>query len=296
MEVKQLLFFKRAAELEHMTQAAKDLQVSQPFLSKTIAELEDELGVKLFDHVGRGIVLNEYGRAYYRHVVKMVNEAEDAQAELRDMLEQQKSEILIATNVGLYMPALFKQMTIAEPRLTMRLHSARRKRIIRMLQEGLVDYAVCVPQIEEPGLETKVLMREQGAIIYPPGHWLKDYKEIRLKDLVNETFISVAPGYGTRDAAEDYFRQVGVYPSVGVETTDTSSIFNFVNNGLGIAIAALTLVKNNPDFANQYAILTDPPLYAEVGLTRASGRYLSENCRTFSHISIDYFRQLGAEK
>ena len=67
MELKQLSFFKRTAELEHMSRAAEELLVSQPYLSKTISDLEGELGAPLFDHKGRNIVLNYCGKAFYAH-------------------------------------------------------------------------------------------------------------------------------------------------------------------------------------------------------------------------------------
>ena len=68
MEMKHLIFFKTVAELEHMTKAAKQLDVAQPFISKTITELATELGVPLFDHVGRRIRLNSFGKLFYTRV------------------------------------------------------------------------------------------------------------------------------------------------------------------------------------------------------------------------------------
>ena len=61
MDLHSLLYFKKVAELQHLTRAAEELRVAQPSLSRTIASLEADLGVKLFDRVGKGIVLNPGG-------------------------------------------------------------------------------------------------------------------------------------------------------------------------------------------------------------------------------------------
>lgn len=292
MEVKQLLFFKRAAELEHMTKAAQELQVSQPFLSHSISELEAELDVKLFDHVGRGIALNSCGRAFYRHVVKVFQEMEDATRELRDITQHASKHISIITNVSLYLPGLLKEMRQLDPDITIRQRSARKRRIIQALQEGQVDYAICCPLLKEKGMETTVLMREEGVVIYPPGHWLEQHNTIHLSELLDEPLISVAPGYGTRDAVEEYCEEQGVFPNFVVETTDTATIFQYVKSGIGISFAPLSLTLRDPFFSKHHAQIVAPPLYAEVGLTRLSDRYLTRSCQLFANVTKEYFRQL----
>lgn len=64
MELLQLQYFRTVARMEHMTKAAKELRIAQPALSKTIARLEEDLGVPLFDRQNRQIKLNEFGRAF----------------------------------------------------------------------------------------------------------------------------------------------------------------------------------------------------------------------------------------
>ena len=70
MEITHLRYFKKTAELEHITKAAQELHVAQPSLSRTISMLEDELKVKLFNRKGKSIELNEYGmgRQGFRHI------------------------------------------------------------------------------------------------------------------------------------------------------------------------------------------------------------------------------------
>lgn len=289
MEAKHLVFFKRTAELENMTKAAENLMVSQPFLSRSIAELESELGVKLFDHVGRGIVLNPCGEAFYKRVVNIFNEVEDAKKEVRDIDFVQQSHIRVVTNVSLYMPGLFKMIAESNADLEIFQQSAKRRSIVRMLKNGQTDYAICCPPLEEDiDLETVILCFEPGVIIFPEGHWLKDYDEITFSEIENETFISVAKGYGTRDAVEIYFEQLGMNPKIAIETGDTSSVFKYVEQGLGIAAVPFSMVLKEPAFKSNYVRIP-----GEVGsclsLSWRKNQYKNNTSRMFIAKTKDYF-------
>ncbi|MEG2745459.1 MAG: LysR family transcriptional regulator, partial [Oscillospiraceae bacterium] len=258
METKQLAFFKRAAELEHFTKAANDLYVSQPFLSRTIANLEEELGVKLFDHVGRGVVLNPCGQAFYKWVVKFFNEAEEARRELWTISKKLTAQLTLVTNVGLYLPGLFSIMSHREGGLNITQYSARRSQIIRMLLDGRVDFALCCPLIdEEPEIQSVPLHRERGVIIYPPGHWLSGRKRVSVAELRNEAFISVTSGFGVREVTDDFFRRAGMNPNIIIESADTGSVLKFVKSGLGIAVAPYYLIRLDEDFKDSYVELEE---------------------------------------
>ena len=93
MDLKHLRYFVVVAELEHVTRAAEQLMVSQPFLTKIIKQLEKEIGVDLFDHVGRKISLNRYGKAYYARIKKCFLELENAQNEVNELSGRDKQTV-----------------------------------------------------------------------------------------------------------------------------------------------------------------------------------------------------------
>ncbi|NLH02083.1 MAG: LysR family transcriptional regulator [Clostridiales bacterium] len=292
MEIIQLLFFKKTAELEHMTKAANDLMVSQPYLSRTIAELEEELGIPLFDHVGRSIVLNPCGKAFYNRVTNIFNEIEDAKKEIQNINLSQQSRLTIVTNVSQYMPGLLELISICNPSVKIRQLSAKRRDIIRMLLNGEVDFALCSPPIEENvQLKTVHLRYEQGVIIYPQGHWLKNYNEVTFNDVKNETFISVSQGYGARDALDSYFEKLGITPKIAIETADTVTVFRYVEKGLGIATVPLSTVLQEAAFKDHYV---DIPNRAsgDIALSWRANQYISEAGHLFIEKSNEFFLKL----
>lgn len=292
MEFRHLVCFKRVAELEHMTRAADELYMSQSHLSHVISEMEEELGVKLFDREGRGIRLNPCGREFYRDVTELMNQYDDACKRVRASYMRQITQLTIVTNVSTYIPSLIKAAQDTLPSMSVQQYSATRRKMIRMLLAGQADYAICCPIItEEPDLESSLLRVEQGVIIYPEGHWLAQQKAVSFDEIKNERFINVGVGYGTRDVQDIYFRKFGVSPNIAIETTDTASIYDYVEKGLGIAIAPKAMTERHPVFKNRYVDIAEGTA-ATIGLTWRKGSYISETMKAFLEISTDFFAKL----
>lgn len=293
MELRHLQYFKRVAELEHLTKAANDLYITQSHLSHVIIELETELGVKLFDRVGRGIRLNPCGKEFYHDIVRLFYEYEDAKKKIQENFKRQSTQLTIVTNVSTYIPGLLKKNKQDSPFLNIQQYSSKRRRIIRMLLDGDADFAICCPLLtEEPELESLLLHMERGVVIYPEDHWLEQQKSVSFAQIKDENFISVGVGFGTRDMQDVYFREAGIFVNSSVETTDTSSIYYFVKAGLGIALAPKTMTILNTDFKNQFVELDEGPL-ASIGLTWRKDHYLSDAGRAFFETTKNYFKELS---
>lgn len=292
MELKQLQYFMRAAELEHITKAAGDLMVSQPYLSKVIADLENELGVPLFDHKGRSIVLNPCGKAFYRHAVNILNEVEDSKKEINNINLSQQTSLTIVTNCSQYMPGLLELISMSNQDIKIRQLSARRRDIIRMILNGEADFALCSPPVEDNvELKTLHLRYEQAVVIFPEGYWLKDHKEITFEEIKDETFISVSQGYGARDALDLYFSHLGIAPKIAIETADTGTVFRYVEKGLGISAVPLSIVLQEPTFKNRYSVLANRA-GGNIALTWRSNQYISEAGKLFIEKSKEFFENL----
>lgn len=294
MTVKQLEFFKRTAELEHMTKAADELLVSQPYLSLVISDLENELGVALFDHVGRRIELNECGRAFYKRITALFVAAEDAKKEVRSISEARENRLTVVTNVSPYMPKLLQIIMESDPDVRIRQMSAPRDDIINLLKNGTTDFAICSPPIEDDKeFVTEHLRFELGVFIFPDEHPLKNRKVIDLREVKDETFITAAPGYGARIAFEKGFSILDELPPVVIETGDTSSVFQYVESGLGIAAMALSAVLQNPKYKTSY---TNMNIRAggDVALTYRKNLYISSAGELFINKVHEHFQSLNA--
>ena len=97
MELNQLSCFLQAAKTEHITQAAEQLHMTQPALSKVIARLEDDLGVRLFDREGKHIRLNEYGQVALRYTEQILYTIGDMPAELEEMADGRAGSVRVGS-------------------------------------------------------------------------------------------------------------------------------------------------------------------------------------------------------
>ena len=96
MNLLQLHYFKILAEKEHLLSSAKAIHISAPALSSSISKLEEELGVELFDHVGRGLRLNQNGRILYVHVCNIFSELDMVEHKFRSTASQSEQTVNVA--------------------------------------------------------------------------------------------------------------------------------------------------------------------------------------------------------
>ena len=294
MELKQLVYFKRLAECQHMTRAAERLGVTQPFLSRVITSMEKELGVSLFDHVGRGIRLNKNGEYFYKQVSEILKSLDAACQELKRMDEiAQNTSISIASNVGLYIPGLLEYMRKQAPEIHISYTTAPAEQLLELLDSQTVDFILCSPILRERvSIESRLVLLEECPIIYPPGHWLAQAKDVRLPDLRGESFVAVKKGYGIRDTSDQFFAQVGITPHYAIESTDTRGVWELVKSGCGLAFTSFTTMIYDPDLRENYMTLIEPHCQGTVGLSYLKSRRQQDLFVRFIEMTTEYFGRL----
>ena len=294
MELKQLVYFKRLAECQHMTRAAERLGVTQPFLSRVITSMEKELGVSLFDHVGRGIRLNKNGEYFYKQVSEILKSLDAACQELKRMDEiAQNTSISIASNVGLYIPGLLEYMRKQAPEIHISYTTAPAEQLLELLDSQTVDFILCSPILRERvSIESRLVLLEECPIIYPPGHWLAQAKDVRLPDLRGESFVAVKKGYGIRDTSDQFFAQVGITPHYAIESTDTRGVWELVKSGCGLAFTSFTTMIYEPVLRENYITLIEPHCQGTVGLSYLKSRRQQDLFVRFIEMTTEYFGRL----
>lgn len=293
-ELKQLMYFKCVAEYEHMTKAATRLGIAQPFLSKTIAALEEELGVGLFDHVGRSIQLNQNGDFFYKRISELLDSLDTTCQELKKMASYaENSAIEIASNVGLYIPGLLAYFRKYAPDIHITYSTVENGQLVEMLRTKAVDFILCSPCLEgHSDLESQLLQNEECPLIYPPGHWLSRAANVRLQDLKNEPFVGVKKGYGIRDTSDRFFAAVGMTPKYAIETSDTRVVWELVKSGCGLAFTSFTTLVTDPVLRENYMTLAEPPCYGTVGLSYRKDHKRDHMFEQFTAMSSQYFKEL----
>lgn len=289
MELVQLSQFCVVARLEHMTRAAEELNVTQPSMSRSMARLERELGVPLFDRRGRGLQLTEYGTAFLRHVDRVFQEIDDAVTELRDMAGLERGQVSLSAGALHWLPPVLEPFLAAHPEVRFRLSRQSLPELIRLIEDGEVDYCFLPDVPLGAGIAWRHLRTAPIALMVPSSHRLAGRSGVALIELAGEEVILGSPGDILRETMENYFRQAGFQPQIASEVDEPAAVSDFVAAGLGVAFIPGLLELTPPhDFTARVAI-TDPPCQLTLGLAWNRERYLSLAAQAFRDHVISHF-------
>lgn len=302
MDLLQLKYFQTVARLEHMTRAAKELSIAQPSLSQTIARLEDELGVPLFEREGRHIRLNAFGRALLQHVEHLFGELDEARQELADLAGTEQGQIALSVIVPQILPELLGAFRDLHPHISFRLfHQHTPQAMQQQLERGEVDLCITSPLLEpedicqQEDIGWVPLLNEEIYLAVPPDHPLAERESIHLSEVAHDSFISLKPGDSFRDLTDRFCRQAGFAPRIVFEGDETETIRGLVRAGLGVCFIPRLMVRSIPHLTARVLPVAEPRCRRQLWLAWRKTHYLSQAAQQFRTFVIQYFRQLEQE-
>ena len=296
MDLLQLKYFQTVAHLEHMTRAARQLYIAQPSLSQTIARLEEELGVPLFDRQGRQIRLNQFGRVFLQRVDRIFGELEDARREIADLAGMERGRIALAVVIPQILPDLLRTFLVDHPHVSFHLfHQHSSLTVQQQLEQGEIDLCITSPAIERPDIGWISLMTEEIYLMVPPGHRLAERTSIHLNEVEHEPFISLKPGNTMRDLADHFCQQAGFMPKVAFEGDEPSTLRGLVTAGLGVGFISELVLRNLPsepawkDIGIIPLHISEPRCQRILGLAWRTEHYLSQAAQQFREFVVQWF-------
>ncbi|WP_302325474.1 LysR family transcriptional regulator [Enterocloster lavalensis] len=292
MELQDLRYFCMAAEFQHITKAAEVLGVSQPFLTKIIRRLEKELGVPLFDHLGRSVALNEYGVLCYKRAKHLLQEADNMGVEIKELYGRKDKVVSMITNAVIYVPDLLSAFYQQHEDYTVLITSASERRIGKMLRTGNVDFALSGPPMEEDmelGIRTQILCREKIVLMMPENHRLRSKNPLYLKDMHNLPLVISPPGFAMRNYVDRLLKHHGIQPRIVIETGEVSDLIQFVRQGIGCVCMPQSMVQQNKEWEKDCFEFADAEALGLLGLSYCELPYMREGVRVFKDFLIKFF-------
>ena len=223
MELRDLRYFCLVAETGSVTRAADTLCVSQPFVTKVIHRLEEELGTKLFDLEKRRVVLNQNGEYFYRHAREILDKLDRLTEDMAAMQEQAEFTTTLLYNNAGYLSALNSAFMAQYPHSVLSETYAKRSDIIDLLNTNKADFAIALPPItgeESRLIETITVLKDTGSIMVPPDHPLYQKEFVTLEEIAPYPIVIAPKGSGMRDTIDHIFERHGLTPNVVYETND----------------------------------------------------------------------------
>jgi DNA-binding transcriptional LysR family regulator len=240
LTLRQLQIFAQAASRSSLTRAAEDLHLSQPAVSMQIKQLEDAIGMPLFDRAGKGLQLTEAGRELYRYskeISAKVDEVVQVMDELRG-LHRGALSIAVATTVSQYAIQAVAGFHKRYPGIRVSLDVTNRKSLLSRLDQNDADIVLMGFPPKKRQLESIPFMDNPLVVIAAADHPLRRRKAINLAEITGETFLLREKGSGTRQAIERFMKHKKVSLPNTLFMSSNEAIKQAVAAGMGVAIVS----------------------------------------------------------
>ncbi|MCQ6279017.1 LysR family transcriptional regulator [Bacillus sp. EB600] len=291
MEWNQLEYFQTVARVQHMTHAAEILSISQPALSRSIARLEAELGVPLFERRGRSIILNHYGQLFLNRVNRMIKEFQEGKQELKDLLDPEYGVVSLGFLHTLgpeIIPNLIGAFRSHYPKMKFQLNQNNSYMLIKQIELGEFDLCLITPPETKLEVQWVKLWSEELFVIVPAGHPLEHRESIMLDEIRDESFILVKKRNALRQITDQLFLKADIVPRIVFEGEELHTIAGLVASGLGVSI--IPDIKDLDRSKIARIRVRWPKCERAIGIAWVEGRYLSPAVKQFKEFVIDYFK------
>lgn len=253
MELQQLKYFVAVAETEHVARAAERLHISQSPLSRQIRQLEDHLGLQLFERIKQRVRLTPAGKDFLAEARDLLIQAERIEERARQVGKGEACSLSIGYCEGIIhngrLPAALRRFRASHPRVNLKLAAMRSGEQIDALERSLIDVAL-VYNLPKPSesLTSRLLTSEPFVLAMADDHPLAQCEEIAPSDLDGMPWIALPKSINP--AARERFlaacASCGFTPDIQFEVAHVSTTLGLVSARLGVAIMQASMQRMSP--------------------------------------------------
>jgi LysR family transcriptional activator of glutamate synthase operon len=289
VDPRQLLYFLTTARSEHMGNAAAELRISESTLSRSIARLERQHGVTLFDRIGRGVRLNAYGRVLMGSVEAAFSSLETGEREIRAMARSGSGRVALGFTVSLgpqVVPGLLQRFIARYPDdpPQFRLVEAPAITLRTQLLDGELELTLGTRRFEDAAVDWQPLWDEGLVAVLHPSHRAAGKRVAEFADIAGDRILSFSASETTREAFAVAARVTGSPPNVVFSCDDIATLTGLVAAGFGTAVVPENL------WAGEAGVVR-VPLHAAprrtIGIAHAKSRRLSEAAARFRRVIVN---------
>jgi LysR family hydrogen peroxide-inducible transcriptional activator len=248
MEFHQLRYVCAIAETGSFSRAAERCQVAQPSLSQQVLKLEEDLGAKLFDRLGRSIRLTEAGRAFMPHARSILDQMEAARSSVADKNADVRGSVAVGA-IPTIAPYLMPRYTAAfaknYPDAKLRIVEETTPILVESLRDLSIDLAILALPLRHKDLELLPIRTEPLFAVLRKDHPRATAESLALKDLRGESFVMLRDGHCFRNLSIATCTHARITPNIAFESDQFSSLFGMVAAGVGVSLAPEMAIDRN---------------------------------------------------
>lgn len=249
VSLRQLRAFLAVAEHRHFRRAAEQIHLTQPAVSRHIAELEAELGVRLFDRSTREVIPTEAGRYLQGAVERVLDELEGVLAHVHSESERRRGKVRVAaapTPSAELMPHCIAACARDYPELTLQLRDQTQAQVLDSVRGGEVDFGVAIDPPASAEFERETIMHDPFWLVCHRDHPLARLTSVPWKKLQGQRLILLDYSSGSRRLIDQALSERGVEVDVVQQTSHTHTAYRMVEAGLGSTVTPYLSLPSSP--------------------------------------------------
>ncbi len=291
--LRQLQIFEAVAQTQSYTRAAERLHMTQPAVSMQMKQLEENVGLDLFERQGKKIVITKAGEKLRKHANKIINRFDIMQSSINKLKKGQHEQIKIsaATTANHFVTHMMAEFSRMHQDINITLDITNRETLVTQLQNYDPDFVIMGEPPSKLDLDSRLIMENPLVLIAAPQHPVVikyKSKKVPMAEVIKESFVVREEGSGTKAAIRRHFKKHGLDFISSYEMSSNESIKHAVVAGLGLGIVALHTIKLELE-AGKLIILNveNFPLDRHWHLVSRKGRRLSPAAIEFQEFILD---------
>ncbi|WP_284640740.1 LysR family transcriptional regulator [Paenibacillus silviterrae] len=289
MEIKQLRYFIAIAEEKNITAAAARLHMSQPPLSMQLKQLENELGVKLFDRSGKSMELTDKGKALYHKALHLVNNVEEIKNELRETEEGKRGVIAVGINTLSLsgFSEVLQSFHKKYPFVSLKIVQNDSYYLAEMIKTRAIEMAFVRLPLEHRGLTYHHLINEPFFFVTNK----KIHTTISLEEMSHfPLIIPSTEGLGIYSTILEAFTKQNLQLNKIAECSDMHTLMELVNGGIGATIVPKSVLDVYKDKVLYSIPINNADLMSSLGVIWLENHYVSTPAKNLVGLIEEYYR------
>ncbi|MEJ2060538.1 MAG: LysR family transcriptional regulator [Gammaproteobacteria bacterium] len=287
--LRQLEILEAVERCGSFSRASTEVHLTQPAVSMQIKQLEEALGMPLFEHIGKRIVLTEAGRETLGTAQAIGRELANLEQTLADLqgLKGGALTVSAASTASVFAARMMALFRAQYPDVQLSLNVVNRETLLRHLSENSVDLVLMGTPPEGLHLSARPVMDNPLVVIAATSHSLAGVSDIPLTRLLEEPMVGREQGSGTRSAMENFFAEHGLHFQAAMEMNKNEAIKQAVEAGLGVGVVSLHTIQ--AELASGQLCVLDVkgfPLKRQWYLVQREGKRLSPAAQAFVQLVL----------
>lgn len=292
---RQLTVLEAVARNLSFTRAADELHLTQPAVSMQIKQIEESIGLPLFEQIGKKVFLTEAGHEMYNYCRSIQQQLEEAESVIENLkgVKHGKLTIAVASTANYFAPRILAAFNKEHESVKINLDVTNREGLLQHLEKNDTDVVIMGRPPADMELEAESFMENPLVLIAAPDHHLVNQNKASIQELQKETFILREEGSGTRTAIERFFLEQGAELATTINMSSNEAIKQAVQAGLGLGIVSMHTLELELEL-NRLAVIKAEgfPILRHWYIVYRKGKRLSPIATAFKDFVIHHAKEL----